>query len=112
MIMQHVTVHVRDVERSIRFYEEFAGLHVTRRLPSGPVFLAAAEGECSMELIQSEAAYAGSGISVGFHVGDVDAQREKLIAAGYEPTPITSPNPSVRFFFVSDPDGLQVQFII
>ena len=112
MIMQHVTVRVRDVEKSVRFYEEFAGLHVTRRLPTGPVFLSAGEGECSMELIQSDVTYAGSGISVGFHVDDVDAQREKLLAAGYEPTPITSPNPSVRFFFVNDPDGLQVQFII
>ena len=66
MTFQHVTIRVRDMEKSIRFYEEVVGLSVTRRLPGGPVFLAAEEGGCSVELIAAEeaSAYAGGGISL------------------------------------------------
>lgn len=58
-----------------------------------------------------EKAYAGSGISMGFHVNDVDAKREEVIAKGLNPTPIITPNPQVKFFFVDDPNGVTVQFI-
>lgn len=112
MFMKHVTIQCRDREASIRFYEDIAGLHVTARHGAGPVFLANAEGETCIELIENkERAYTGSGLSVGFHTEDVEAYREKLIALGYEATPITSPNPNTKFFFISDPDGVQIQFI-
>ena len=113
MTFQHVTIRVRDVEKSIRFYEDVVGLSVTRRLPGGPVFLAAEEGGCSVELIEAESttAYTGSGISLGFHTGDVEARRAALAEQGLDPSPITSPNPHVKFFFVRDPDGVQIQFI-
>ena len=36
------------------------------------------------------------------------AKREELIAMGLEATPMISPNPQVRFFFVKDPAGVNV----
>ena len=88
-----------------------AAAHIAQH--DADTFLAAEEGGCSVELIAAEeaSAYAGGGISLGFHTGDVEARRAALAEQGLDPSPITSPNPHVKFFFVRDPDGVQIQFI-
>ena len=115
MKLNHVTIQCRDLQKSVDFYRDIAGLDIVRELTGGPrhiVFLANGEGETCIELIDNpDAAYEGSGISLGFGCEDVDAYREKLEAEGYEPTPMIAPNPHMKFFFVKDPDGVQVQFI-
>ena len=40
-----------------------------------------------------------------------EKKREELIADGFEPTPMITPAPNVKFFFVKDPNGVSVQFI-
>lgn len=115
MKMVHVTIHTADIEGSIGFYRETAGLEVVRDLrPSGKpiVFMAEDKGDTAVELIEDPARpYSGSGISAGFSTEDVEAKRKELIAAGCEPTEIISPGPGTRFFFVTDPNGFTVQFI-
>ena len=49
--------------------------------------------------------------SIGFHTDDVEGKREALEAAGYDVTPMITPMPDVKFFFVKDPAGVTVQFI-
>lgn len=115
-MMNHVTIQCADLDKSIKFYEEVVGLHIVGDLrgkgPKNIVFLAKNDGETNVELIDSpEASYQGEGISIGFGCDDVEGYREKLAAEGYNPTPIISPNPHVKFFFVKDPDGLNIQFI-
>jgi catechol-2,3-dioxygenase len=39
----HVGVYVRDIERSVAFYRDIIGLHVSDRSPRGGVFLTAQE---------------------------------------------------------------------
>lgn len=115
MKLNHVTIQCRDLEKSVKFYEEIAGLSIVRELTGGPhriCFLANGEGETCVELIDNpDAAYEGKGLSMGFGCDDVDAYREELAAKGFGPTPMIAPNPHVKFFFVSDPDGVQIQFI-
>ena len=41
----------------------------------------------------------------------MEAKREEMIAAGFEVTPMITPMPNVKFFFVKDPAGVNVQFI-
>lgn len=115
--MEHVTIHTNKMAESIAFYQNVVGLKIQAdmRGKGGPsiVFLANAPGNTCIELIESEkeGAFSGGGISIGFHTENVEAKREELIAEGYEPTPIISPNPHVRFFFVKDPSGVEIQFI-
>ena len=115
MSMVHVTIYTAKLEESIKFYEDIVGLKIQtdlRQFGGNIVFLAEKEGDTQVELIdEPEKAYKGSGISMGFHVEDVDAKREELITKGLEPTPIIAPNPEVKFFFVDDPNGVTVQFI-
>ncbi|MGN1032479.1 MAG: VOC family protein [Intestinibacter sp.] len=117
MKYSHTTIIVSDIEKSIAFYQEVAGLKVQRKFSAGEnkilAFLADKEGDTEVELIQdtSEKPYSGSGISLGFQVEDVKAYLEKMKSMGYETTDIISPNPMTHFFYVSDPDGLKIQLI-
>lgn len=116
MKMQHITIHTPKLDESVKFYEEIVGLKVVQELrgkgPHDIVFLANAEGETCVELLEdTEQPYGGSGLSIGFKADDVEACREALIAQGLQVTPMIQPNPHVQFFFTKDPNGVEIQFI-
>ena len=108
---------VKNLEESLKFYNEIVGLNVSRRFSAGPMgeiaFLG--DGETKIELIcnegSKEARY-GHDISLGFEVKSVDEMmvfvKEKGIDIHSGPF---QPNPHVKFFYVLDPDGLKIQFV-
>lgn len=111
------TLKVKDLDRSVKFYETAAGLTVIRRITDGPgiAFLGnGAEGETLIELIQKSEDGEGCGscpVSLGFQADCLDDQLRLMDKLGIEieSGPI-SPNPGIRFFFVKDPDGFLIQF--
>ena len=112
----HTTIIVSDIEKSIQFYEEVAGLTIRNKFSAGSktlAFLSDKDGDTQIELIQdeNEKIYSGCGISVGFEVENVEEYMEKLNLMGYQTTDIISPNPKTKFFYVNDPDGLKIQLI-
>lgn len=114
MKMEHVTIQTNKYEESINFYKAICGLEIQRQFEGDTkiTFLANAAGETCIELIDNpHAKPVGDCISVGFHVDDVVAYHKALEAKDMHPTPIISPNPTVKFFFVEDPNGLNIQFI-
>ena len=116
MHIDHITIRTEKLEASIGFYEDIAGLRIVRdlrKIDAQIVFLADAAGDTRIELIEVPAGrgYCGSGISIGFHTDDAAGFREELLKEGFQASEIVSPNPSVRFFFVSDPNGVQIQFV-
>lgn len=111
------TLTVRNMEESLKFYQEIVGLPLGRRFNAGPMgdiaFLG--DGETKVELICNENikdVNIGSEISLGFEVDSVDEKiaflEEKGIKIHSGPF---SPNPHVKFFFVLDPNGLKIQFV-
>ena len=115
MKMLHVTIQTSKFESEIEFYEKEVGLTIQRdmRPMKDLVFLANGEGETCVEVLRNpDAEDAGNqNLSIGFKTEDVEKKREELAAAGYEVTPMISPMPEVKFFFVTDPAGVRVQFI-
>lgn len=112
----HTTIIVSDIEKSIQFYEEVAGLTIRNKFSAGSktlAFLSDKDGDTQIELIQdeNEKIYSGSGISIGFEVENVEEYMEKLNSIGYQTTDIISPNPKTKFFYVNDQDGLKIQLI-
>ena len=111
------TIKVKNLEESLKFYQDIVGLNISKRYNAGPgkeiAFLG--EGETKIELICSEGldevSY-GEHIALGFEVDSLDEMisfvKEKGIDIHSGPF---QPNPHVRFFYVLDPNGLKIQFV-
>ena len=111
------TVMVKNLEESIKFYQDIAGLNVSRRFNLGPsveiAFLG--DGETKLELICDESIKEvnfGPNISLGFIVKSVDEMmalvKEKNVDIYSGPF---KPNPNIKFFYVLDPNGLKIQLV-
>ena len=116
MKMLHVTIYASDIEASISFYKKAAGLTVVREKKAGEnrvVFLNDGSQDFCLELAKGseQMHYEGKYISLGVACEDLDKERERLTGLGIEVGEVISPRPDVRFFFISDPDGFQVQFM-
>ncbi len=111
------TLKVKNMEESLRFYQEIVGLKVKQRFQAGPgteiAFLG--DGETKIELICNEGntkIVVGQDISWGFEVESAD---EFLAFVKDKGVPIHSgpfqPNPHTKFFYVMDPNGMKIQFV-
>ncbi len=116
MKMGHITIRTKYFPEEIAFYQEIAGLKIVRDLRekgSNIVFLADHENDARIEIIENEEAISSGSdcLSIGFHTEDAGKLRDKLQTKGLAVSQISSPAPAVRFFFVSDPAGVKVQFV-
>lgn len=116
MKLSYITIMVRDMEKSLQFYQELVGLHIVRQIepPMGRiVFLGNREGETLLELIDFAAAEKVStkGLVMSYEAeSELAALREKAIALGYEASEIMDCPPKPEHFTVTDPDGIIVEF--
>ena len=115
MHLKHMTYYIKDLNKSVEFYETMAELKVDRRIPSGQAeiaFLHDCEGATQIELIQSpnRKPYAGGGESMFlcFATDKLEAMHGLAQEKGYNPTPIQQA-PNTRYFYMYDPDGISVQ---
>ncbi len=112
------TLQVKDLNTSLKFYQEIVGLPLKRRFsPNGVLELAflGNEGESELELLcdPEQVETRGMGISLGF-LSPIPLEELilKLNDHGYTiNAPIVSPTPAMRFFRMCDPDGYVVQFV-
>jgi lactoylglutathione lyase len=116
MTYMHTTVRVKDMERSLGFYQGLLGLKLVRRSPSGNgelAFLGEA-GQPNIELIchPGEETPPYSGFTLGFRVDSLKEGTAKLEQSGYPLVrgPV-SPNPAVSFSFFHDPNGIEIQLV-
>ena len=110
------TLNVNNLEDSIRFYTEVAGLEVVNRFKAGPSEIAfLGSGETKIELICNGGAKktnTGDDISWGIEVPSLDNMLELVKEKGIsiEAGPM-SPSPHIKFFIVRDPNGMKIQFV-
>ena len=111
------TISVKDIDESVKFYQDIVGLSIDRRFMAGlgVEICFMGSGETKIELIQDKGHKAPGniiGISLGFEVESVDKMIEFIKSRGLavESGPM-QPNPHLRFFFVKDPNGLSIQFV-
>jgi lactoylglutathione lyase len=110
------TLHIKNLEKSRRFYEDIVGLKVDRMIDAGlRQILFMGEGETQIELVhepEKRRIDVGKDISLGFQVESLDEMIAFVEERGIkiEAGPM-QPNPHVKFFYVKDPDGLMIQFV-
>ena len=129
----HVSLHVRDMEASLRFYRDALGMQVIfeeaiaganldavmkRGGASGRmVGLRVPGGDAMIELIQgvrkvNDDPGTLDSLIFSLRVADADAAHAKLTAAGIAPQqPVQHFGDTVKLFFVVDPDGRRIEFL-
>lgn len=111
-----------DLEKSLKFYTEALGLVETKRkdFPENEftlVYLSDALGNYELELTYNynpDKPYEiGNGFShIAVTVDDLEASRERHEKMGYKVTKLMGlPGSPPRFYFVTDPDGYDVEVI-
>lgn len=118
MRIQYLTFMVRNLDKTIEFYHEIAGLKVIRRFNPGAgaiVFMGNSEDEKLLEFIEFDNVpkVETKGMDISFSAGEnLIPLREKAIALGYKTGEIISHPPKPDFFRVYDPDGIAVEFTV
>jgi lactoylglutathione lyase len=111
------TIQVKNMDDSLKFYEDIIQLRLNRRFRAGNdveiAFLG--DGDTKVELIcdgTGRDIHIGPDIVWGFEVKSVDEMiaflKEKDIAVQGGPF---SPNPHMKYFYILDPNGLKIQFV-
>ena len=112
------TLHVKNIDQSVKFYQQIVGLPVTRSFdnPQGDKqFVFLGDSGTQIELIQDvNGIYqVGDAITLGFSVGSLDETMQYIRDNGIEvDSGPFQPQRSykVLFFYVKDPDGIRIQF--
>jgi lactoylglutathione lyase len=119
----HTMIRVRDLDASLKFYDEVFGLTPSHRLDFPDfalVYLRNDETEAEIELTWNkgrDVPYThGDGYGhVAVVVPDVPTRHAELLAAGHAPLPVKEFKDGntllARFFFIQDPDGYKIEVL-
>lgn len=114
MKFHHLSLRVTDFEKSMAFYQTLTGLQVAKQFASNGghvAYLHNAVGETELELIAMPEGqtFEGKGFFLCFATDDLDGAHKVAVEAGMNPSEIRQPEPTARYFYVYDPDGVSVQ---
>ena len=112
-----ITLHVKDIKESLKFYHELLGVEISERFSTGDseIVMLGESDKPKIELIcdKSEGVEIKSrGISIGFEVDSLDDAMNYVKSNNIpiEKGPI-SPSPNISFFFIKDPNGIEIQLV-
>jgi len=111
-----VTLHVKDIEKSLEFYQGILKLPINRRFNANGVeiVMLGEDGKTKIELLQDGKSHivdGAPGVSIGL---EVDSLEQSMGYMKDKQIPIQgpfSPSPHISFFFIKDPDGVSVQLL-
>lgn len=117
MKFAHVTIMVKNMEESLKFYQNVVGLSLNKRFPAGPEMEIAflGEGETKVELVCNDKLKdinLCQDISLGFQVDSLNDMMKYIYEMDLEiHSGPFEPNPTTKFFYILDPNGVKIQFI-
>ena len=115
MKFHHISLRVKDFEKSLHFYTELVQLKIGKQFSAGGgnvAYLYNSEGDTEVELIAMPEGqtFEGKGMFLCFATEELGAVHERAVSLGMNPSDIRCPEPNAKYFYVYDPDGVSVQF--
>ena len=121
MKIEHIAINVPDAQAFAQWYVEHLGLRIVRAQTEAPfiTFLADDENETIIEVFSNPlGTYVEYGtmhpvtLHLAFTVADMEAERDRLLAAGAAVESQPSPaGPGDKLGFVRDPWGIAIQLV-
>lgn len=115
MKLNHIALRVKDLDASIRFYQDLAALKILSQkeeFGAKLAYMGDSETETKIELIsipESETTVCKQ-FFICFACEDLEERQALARDLGYAPSEIRQPGDGTDYFYVYDPDGLSVQF--
>ncbi|WP_161879688.1 lactoylglutathione lyase [Alkalibacterium sp. MB6] len=120
--MIHTCIRVKDLDKSMLFYEDVLGMKEVRRLDYPDfkftlVYLALPGDEVELELTynydQEEPYDLGNGYGhIAIGVDNLKDTHEDYSESGYEVTDLTGlSDGAASYFFIKDPDGYKIEIV-
>lgn len=111
----HVTIHTSKIQESIDFYQWLLDAPIIQDFQtpmSGRIVFLGGEG-AALELIEAEDAekITAPDLSIGVPVNNLDDKHAMLESKNIPHSDIVSPMPGVRFAFLEDLNGCQIQLM-
>ncbi|HHU08140.1 MAG TPA: VOC family protein [Clostridiaceae bacterium] len=117
MKLNFITIMVRNMKKTLDFYEGVMGMEIKRRFntEAGEIVFMAHPGESTMlefiefpgyETVQT------AGLVMSYAADSpLEEKQQQIIEAGYSPSEIIDNSQKPRYFTVSDPDGICVEIM-
>ncbi len=114
MKFHHLSLRVTNFEKSLQFYQTLTKLQIAKQFSANGgnvAYLQNAEGETQLELIAMPQGqtFEGKGMFLCFATDDLESAHKIAVDAGMNPSDIRQPEPTAKYFYVYDPDGVSVQ---
>ena len=110
-----ITLHVRDIENSLAFYQNILGMEVASAVDGkATIRFMKTDSDLLLELIHIDGETVetpGKGVSFGLETEDINGLVACLKEQGIPVSDPVSPNPMFRFYFLQDPDGYNIQLM-
>lgn len=117
MTFSLVTLRVSNLENSLAFYQKILRQSIIAQFSNAAgerIVMLGREDLPHLELVEMpvQSRPLGAGVSIGFQVEDAE-KIIKQVQLLYPCKPIgpISPNEHIRFTFINDPDGYQIQLL-
>ncbi len=116
MRFHHISLRVRDFEKSLIFYTKLVQLKVEKQFSANGgnvAYLSNGKGETEVEIICMPEGqnFEGKGMFLCFATDNLEDVHKRAIQFDYNPSAIRQPEPDAKYFYVYDPDGISVQGI-
>jgi lactoylglutathione lyase len=109
----HVTVMTEKLQETIDFYAWLLDLPVARRFRTGNgmeiAFLGAEETKFEIIYSPDYKTKPAEGVTIGFAAASLSEKIAMLEGKGIAHSPVISPNPSSKFCYFTDLNGVQIQ---
>ena len=115
MKFHHISLRVKNFEKSLKFYTELIDLKIAKQFSAGGgnvAYLYDSEGDTEIELMAMPEGqqFEGKGMFLCFATDNIEAVHSKAVLFGANPSDIRHPEPDAKYFYVYDPDGVSIQF--
>ena len=115
MTFHHLSLRVRDFNKSMEFYTRLAELKIIKQFSANGgnvAYIGTGENDTLIELICMPEGqnFEGKGMFVCFGTDKLESVHELALEMDLNPSPIRQPEPTAKYFYVYDPDGVSVQF--